>query len=175
MASGDTEAIALTERLLAIFARNLNGSLTIGQAHAFAKQQYFADLGLYGEYDYKALQAATLFGLPMYRYGNGASGGGSATAGLARCNRPHFRPGFGFVVVVQYRDYQETTNTSKGECIQRQWRCSVCSLPAIAADRQEGCDQPRWRNGKRCVLDSVDYRGHGSSRHRLRPAGYRPW
>ena len=69
---GDTEAVALTERLLALFARNLNGSLTVGHAHAFAKQQYFADLGLYGEYDYKALQAATLFGLPMYQYGNGA-------------------------------------------------------------------------------------------------------
>ena len=70
---GDTEAIALTERLMANFARNLNGSLTIGQAHAYAKQQYFADLGLYGEYDFKALQAATLFGLPMYQYGLGAS------------------------------------------------------------------------------------------------------
>ena len=69
---GDTVALALTERLMANFARNLNGSMTIGQAHAFAKQQYFADLGLYGEYDYKALQAATLFGLPMYQYGNGA-------------------------------------------------------------------------------------------------------
>jgi hypothetical protein len=69
---GDTEAVALTERLMANFARNLNGSLTIGQAHAYAKQQYFADLGLYGEYDYKALQAATLFGLPMYQYGTGA-------------------------------------------------------------------------------------------------------
>lgn len=69
---GDTEAVALTERLMANFARNLNGSLTIGQANALAKQQYFADLGLYGEYDYKALQAATLFGLPMYQYGNGA-------------------------------------------------------------------------------------------------------
>jgi len=68
---GDTEAIALTERLMANFARNLNGSVTIGQAHAYAKQQYFADLGLYGEYDFKALQAATLFGLPMYQYGYG--------------------------------------------------------------------------------------------------------
>ena len=69
---GDTEAIALTERLLANFARNLSGRMSVGQAHAFAKQQYFADLGLYGEYDFKALQAATLFGLPMYQYGNGA-------------------------------------------------------------------------------------------------------
>ena len=68
---GDTEAVALTERLMANFSSNLTGNLTIGQAHAFAKQQYFADLGLYGEYDFKALQAATLFGLPMYRYGNG--------------------------------------------------------------------------------------------------------
>jgi hypothetical protein len=70
---GDTEALALTERLMANFASNLNGSMTIGQAHAFAKQQYFAGLGLYGEYDFKALQAATLFGLPMYKYGNGAT------------------------------------------------------------------------------------------------------
>ncbi|MFC1777580.1 choice-of-anchor Q domain-containing protein [Pseudomonadota bacterium] len=69
---GDTEAIALTERLMANFARNLDGNLTIGQAHALAKQQYFANLGLYGEYDFKALQAATLFGLPMYQYGGGA-------------------------------------------------------------------------------------------------------
>ena len=69
---GDTEAVALTERLLVLFTRNLNGSLTIGQAHALAKQQYFADLGLYGEYDFKAMQAATLFGLPMYQYGHGA-------------------------------------------------------------------------------------------------------
>ncbi|MGD9265097.1 MAG: hypothetical protein PVJ71_04890, partial [Lysobacterales bacterium] len=72
---GDTEAVALTERLMANFARNLNGRLSVGHAHAFAKQQYFADLGLYGEYDFKALQAATLFGLPMYRYGNGPTVG----------------------------------------------------------------------------------------------------
>jgi len=66
---GDTVAIALSERLLALFTENLNGTMSVGQAHAFAKQQYFADLGLYGEYDYKALQTATLFGLPMYQYG----------------------------------------------------------------------------------------------------------
>lgn len=64
---GDTVALALTERLLANFARNLNGTFTAGQAHSFAKQSYFRDLGLYGEYDYKAMQASVLFGLPMYR------------------------------------------------------------------------------------------------------------
>jgi len=64
---GDTVALALTERLLANFARNLNGTFTVGQAHSFAKQSYFRDLGLYGEYDYKAMQASVLYGLPMYR------------------------------------------------------------------------------------------------------------
>ncbi|MEM9530018.1 MAG: choice-of-anchor Q domain-containing protein [Pseudomonadota bacterium] len=64
---GDTVALALTERLLANFARNLNGNISAGQAHAFAKQEYFGDLGVYGEYDYKALQASVYFGLPMYQ------------------------------------------------------------------------------------------------------------
>ncbi|MEM7704735.1 MAG: choice-of-anchor Q domain-containing protein [Pseudomonadota bacterium] len=67
---GDTVALALTERLLANFARNLNGNVTAGQAHAFAKQEYFSDLGVYGEYDYKALQASVYFGLPMYQIQN---------------------------------------------------------------------------------------------------------
>jgi hypothetical protein len=67
---GDTVALALTERLLANFARNLNGSVSTGQAHTFAKQDYFKDLGVYGEYDYKALQASVYFGLPMYRIQN---------------------------------------------------------------------------------------------------------
>ena len=67
---GDTVALALTERLLANFARNLDGNVTTGQAHAFAKQDYFKDLGVYGEYDYKALQASVYFGLPMYRLQN---------------------------------------------------------------------------------------------------------
>ena len=67
---GDTVALALTERLLANFARNLNGNISAGQAHAYAKQDYFKDLGIYGEYDYKALQASVYFGLPMYRIQN---------------------------------------------------------------------------------------------------------
>ena len=70
---GDTVAIALSERLLTLFTRNLDGRMTVGLAHAQAKQQYLGDLGLYGEYDYKSLQTATLFGLPMYQYGDGTS------------------------------------------------------------------------------------------------------
>ena len=67
---GDDTANALTERLMTSFAENLDGSMTIGQALTFAKQTYFADLGMYGEYDYKAMQAATFYGLPMYQVGS---------------------------------------------------------------------------------------------------------
>ena len=70
---GDTVTVALTEKLMAQFARNLDGTMTIGQAMTFAKQQYFSDLGLYGVYDEKALQEATVYGLPMYRIGSGPS------------------------------------------------------------------------------------------------------
>ncbi len=69
---GDTVTVALTEKLMAQFARNLDGTMTIGQAMTFAKQDYFSDLGLYGVYDEKALQEATVYGLPMYRLGTGA-------------------------------------------------------------------------------------------------------
>ena len=68
---GDTVAVALSERLMAQFAGRLDGSMTVGQAMIFAKQQYFGDLGLYGVYDEKALQEATFYGLPMYTIGTG--------------------------------------------------------------------------------------------------------
>ncbi len=65
---GDTVALSLSELLMANFARNLNGNMSAGQAHAFAKQDYFKALGLYGEYDYKAMQASVYYGLPMYQF-----------------------------------------------------------------------------------------------------------
>jgi uncharacterized repeat protein (TIGR01451 family) len=66
---GDTAAIALSERLMALFAERLDGSMTVGQALTFAKQEYFAGLGVYGVYDEKALVEATFYGLPMYQVG----------------------------------------------------------------------------------------------------------
>ena len=68
---GDTTSVALSERLMAEFAERLDGTMTVGQAMIFAKQQYFGDLGLYGAYDEKAIQEATFYGLPMYRLGTG--------------------------------------------------------------------------------------------------------
>ncbi len=64
---GDTEAVAYSEKLMADFATNLNGSMTVGQALMFAKQSY-VHLPM-SVVDAKVLQQATFYGLPMYRIG----------------------------------------------------------------------------------------------------------
>ncbi|MEP7215505.1 MAG: right-handed parallel beta-helix repeat-containing protein [Anaerolineaceae bacterium] len=66
---GDTASVALSERLMLGFAKNLNGRVTLGGALWRAKQTYFSQLGLYGVYDEKVLMEATFYGLPMYRLG----------------------------------------------------------------------------------------------------------
>jgi hypothetical protein len=68
---GDTSAVAYSERLNQLFAQRLNGTMTIGQALEFAKQEYFGDLGVVGTYDQKVVNEATLYGLPTYRLGTG--------------------------------------------------------------------------------------------------------
>jgi uncharacterized delta-60 repeat protein len=70
---GDTDALAYSERLSVAFAKNLDGSMTIGQALAFAKQQFLAT-GAPSVYDVKSIQEATFYGLPMWQIGpNGTS------------------------------------------------------------------------------------------------------
>lgn len=76
---GDTATIALSEQLMQLFAQRLDGSMTVGQAAAYAKQAYFGQLGAYGPYDEKVMQEATFYGLPMYRIGT-AAGTPPATA-----------------------------------------------------------------------------------------------
>lgn len=71
---GDTLSVAYSERLMQLFAQRLDGGLTIGQAMTFAKQEYFASLGAYGEYDLKAMSEAVFYGLPMYRIDTGVAG-----------------------------------------------------------------------------------------------------
>ena len=68
---GDTETVALSERLMALFSERLDGTMTVGQALMFAKQEYFGGLGLYSVYDEKVLVEATFYGLPMYKIGEG--------------------------------------------------------------------------------------------------------
>ncbi|HVL91655.1 MAG TPA: PxKF domain-containing protein, partial [Actinomycetota bacterium] len=67
---GDTEANALSERLMTEFARRLRDKWsTIGEKLVYAKHAYFANAGLYGAYDEKVLIEATLYGLPFWRLG----------------------------------------------------------------------------------------------------------
>ena len=62
----DTDTVAYSAKLMAEFASNLNGTVTIGEALAEAKQQYAADSAILSPYDLKALMESTFYGLPMY-------------------------------------------------------------------------------------------------------------
>ena len=64
---GDTVAVAYSERLMADFAKHLDGSMTVGQALMFAKQSHVT-LPL-SVVDVKVMVQATFYGLPMYRLG----------------------------------------------------------------------------------------------------------
>jgi len=68
---GETAGVAYSEKLHALLAQRLDGSLTVGQALVFAKQEYTA-IPSTGGYDLKVVNGAGLYGLPMYRLGSGA-------------------------------------------------------------------------------------------------------
>ncbi len=65
---GDTAAVLYSEKLNVLFAERLDGSMTVGQALAFAKQEYAATPTLSG-YHLKVIDQASMMGLPMYRSG----------------------------------------------------------------------------------------------------------
>ncbi len=68
---GDTTDVAYSERLHALFARKLDGTLTLGQALEQAKQDYLGTSAVLTGYDAKVMMEATLYGLPMLRLGSG--------------------------------------------------------------------------------------------------------
>lgn len=68
---GDTTDVAYSERLHSLFARKLDGTLTVGQALEQAKQDYLGTLAVMSPYDAKVMMEATLYGLPMLRLGSG--------------------------------------------------------------------------------------------------------
>jgi hypothetical protein len=68
---GDTTAVAYSERLNQLFAQRLDGSMTIGEALEYAKEEYVGDLGVLSLYDAKVGNEATLYGIPTYRLGTG--------------------------------------------------------------------------------------------------------
>jgi hypothetical protein len=65
---GDSDLVALSERLVALYAENV-GSMTAGEALLYAKQQYLATTPILNPYDEKVLQSLTFYGLPMFRSG----------------------------------------------------------------------------------------------------------
>ncbi len=69
---GDTAAALYSEKLNILFADRLDGSMTVGQALAFAKQEYAAT-PTHSGYHLKVIDQATLMGLPMYRIGTGTT------------------------------------------------------------------------------------------------------
>jgi hypothetical protein len=66
---GNTDSVAFSEELMAGFAGNLDGSLSIGAALANAKQSYYLGRTAFSSYDEKTLSEAELYGLPMYGVG----------------------------------------------------------------------------------------------------------
>ncbi len=76
---GDTEAVALSERVMSLYAGLVgSGRATAAQALLFAKQQYATEPTPMGVYDAKSLQEAVFYGLPTYRIG--ATGAEAPTA-----------------------------------------------------------------------------------------------
>jgi MBG domain (YGX type) len=75
---GDTDAVAYSERLNQLLAQNLDGSMTVGEALTYAKQEYGAIPSISG-YDVKVINEASMYGLPMYRFGTGGTGAATPT------------------------------------------------------------------------------------------------
>ncbi|HEX6952635.1 MAG TPA: PxKF domain-containing protein [Gaiellaceae bacterium] len=71
---GDTASVALSERLLALFAKNLHSdSGSVGEEWVNALQQYFATAGAYDVYDEKVMEETTFYGLPFWHFSTAGS------------------------------------------------------------------------------------------------------
>ena len=70
---GDTEANALSERLMSLFATKLPQKGSIGERWLDAVHEYFGSAGVYGVYDEKALTEATFYGLPFWSLGTAST------------------------------------------------------------------------------------------------------
>jgi WD40-like Beta Propeller Repeat len=71
---GDSESVALSERLLALFAKNLHSdSGSVGEEWVDALQQYYATAGAYDVYDQKVMEETTFYGLPFWHFSTAGS------------------------------------------------------------------------------------------------------
>jgi hypothetical protein len=66
----DSDTLAYSARLMAGFADELDGNVSVGDALLNAKQNYSAGNALLSPYDIKALMESTFYGLPMYQLNN---------------------------------------------------------------------------------------------------------
>ncbi|MFM2072988.1 MAG: hypothetical protein RLZZ623_3252, partial [Actinomycetota bacterium] len=67
---GSVGDVALSERLMALYAKYLVDPTTAGAGDALvkAKQEYFATQGVYGSYDEKSLQQVVFYGIPSFHF-----------------------------------------------------------------------------------------------------------
>jgi uncharacterized protein YjbI with pentapeptide repeats len=66
---GDDGSVALSERLMALFAKKLHSDGgSVGEQWVAALQQYFATAGAYDVYDEKVMEETTFYGLPFWHY-----------------------------------------------------------------------------------------------------------
>ncbi|MFK7920147.1 MAG: HYR domain-containing protein, partial [Ilumatobacter sp.] len=64
---GETEGVELSERLMALYASRLDGSVNAGEALLYAKQEYLGtQQATYGAFDEKVLQQTVFYGIPFY-------------------------------------------------------------------------------------------------------------
>jgi CSLREA domain-containing protein len=63
---GDDQTVALSERLMGLYAQALDGTVSVGRALMLAKQQYLATAEVVSPYDEKVLEEATFYGLPLF-------------------------------------------------------------------------------------------------------------
>jgi hypothetical protein len=70
---GDSASVALSERLLSLFAKNLHSDAnSVGEEWAATLQQYFATAGAYDVYDEKVMEETTFYGLPFWHFSTAA-------------------------------------------------------------------------------------------------------
>ena len=77
---GDTATVAFSERLMANFAANLDGNMSVGQALVKAEKDYLTSLASFSPYDQKVLEQTIMWGFPMYKLPGGGGGSGPASA-----------------------------------------------------------------------------------------------
>ncbi len=68
---GDDAVVGATEDVMRRFAASLDGTLSVGEAMALAKQQYVAATSVITPFDEKVVSQVVMYGLPQLRIGEG--------------------------------------------------------------------------------------------------------